>query len=105
MRPVLITGGAGFVGTNLAHRLMSEGTPVIVYDNLSRAGVERNLQWLREVHGDKVHVVIADVRDRATLHEAVKTASAVFHFAAQVAVTTSLADPQHDFAVNAAGTL
>jgi CDP-paratose 2-epimerase len=105
MRPVLITGGAGFVGTNLADRLMREGTPVIVYDNLSRAGVERNLQWLREVHGDRVHVVIADVRDRGALHEAVKTASAVFHFAAQVAVTTSLTDPQHDFAVNAAGTL
>jgi CDP-paratose 2-epimerase len=52
-RPVLITGGAGFVGTNLAHRLLCAGRNVLVYDDLSRPGVERNWQWLQATHGDK----------------------------------------------------
>jgi CDP-paratose 2-epimerase len=104
-RPVLITGGAGFIGTNLAHRLMSGGTPVVVYDNLSRAGVEQNLAWLRETHGPLLRVEIEDVRDRAALQRAVRGAGRVVHLAAQVAVTTSLVDPLHDFEVNARGTL
>lgn len=102
---VLITGGAGFIGTNLADRLLREGTPVLVYDDLSRPGVERNLSWLRQEHGDRLRVEIADVRDRAPLHWAVERASAVYHFAAQVAVTTSLTAPGDDFDVNARGTL
>ncbi|MFN3649257.1 MAG: NAD-dependent epimerase/dehydratase family protein [Armatimonadota bacterium] len=104
-RPVLITGGAGFVGTNVAHRLLSEGQPVLVFDNLSRAGVQQNLQWLRDTHGSAVQVEVADVRDPFALRDAVKRASRVFHFAAQVAVTTSLTDPFTDFDVNARGTL
>jgi CDP-paratose 2-epimerase len=104
-RPVLVTGGAGFIGTNLAHRIMSEGTPVIVYDNLSRPGVERNLRWLRDVHGTLLRIEIADVRNRPALLRAVRNASRVVHLAAQVAVTTSILDPMHDFEVNALGTL
>ncbi|MDQ3929773.1 MAG: SDR family NAD(P)-dependent oxidoreductase [Chloroflexota bacterium] len=104
-RPVLITGGAGFIGTNVAHRLLSEGREVLVYDNLSRAGVEQNLRWLKETHGDKVEAMRADVRDAASLRAAASRASAVFHFAAQVAVTTSLEDPIEDFTVNARGTV
>jgi CDP-paratose 2-epimerase len=104
-RPVLITGGAGFIGCNLAHRLLSQGKRVLLYDNLSRAGVERNLRWLRDVHGDAVQVQIADVRDAAMLRKAVHGVRQVFHFAAQVAVTTSLDDPLNDFEVNAQGTL
>jgi CDP-paratose 2-epimerase len=104
-RPVLITGGAGFIGTNLAHRLLSSGVPVLVYDNLSRPGVEQNLRWLCETHGALVQVEVADTRDTEAVHRAVARASHVFHFAAQVAVTTSLADPVHDFDVNARGTL
>jgi CDP-paratose 2-epimerase len=104
-RPVLVTGGAGFIGTNLAHRIMSEGTPVIVYDNLSRPGVERNLRWLRDVHGTLLRIEIADVRDRTAMVRAVRNASQVVHLAAQVAVTTSILDPIHDFEVNAFGTL
>ncbi len=53
LRPVLITGGSGFVGTNLAHRLLAAGCPVWLYDNLTRSGVERNLQWLCDTHGDR----------------------------------------------------
>jgi CDP-paratose 2-epimerase len=101
----LITGGAGFVGSNLAHRLMSSGRKVRILDNLSRPGVEQNLQWLRQQHGPLLEVVRADVRDAAAINQAVAGVQQVFHFAAQVAVTTSLEDPREDFAVNALGTL
>ncbi len=102
---VLITGGAGFIGTNLAHRLLSDGRPVLIYDDLSRPGVEHNLAWLREQHGARVHVEVADIRNSQALRAAVRSAEEVFHFAAQVAVTTSLTDPRHDFEVNVGGTL
>jgi CDP-paratose 2-epimerase len=101
----LITGGAGFIGANLAHRLLSEGRRVLVLDNLSRPGVEQNLKWLQEVHGDALEVAVEDVRDRAAVARAVARTRQVFHFAAQVAVTTSLADPIEDFSINAQGTL
>ncbi|MBI3802771.1 MAG: NAD-dependent epimerase/dehydratase family protein [Nitrospirae bacterium] len=104
-RPVLITGGAGFIGTNLAHRLLEQGRSVIVFDNLSRAGVEENLQWLRKQHHAGLEVEIEDIRNLIALRRSVARAGAVFHFAAQVAVTTSLTEPIHDFEVNARGTL
>jgi len=104
-RPVLITGGAGFIGTNLADRLLSAGVPVLIFDNLSRAGVERNLQWLIDTHGSLAQVEVSDTRNAQAVRRAVGRASHVFHFAAQVAVTTSLLDPLHDFDVNARGTL
>ncbi|MGC3997446.1 MAG: SDR family NAD(P)-dependent oxidoreductase [Anaeromyxobacter sp.] len=102
---VAITGGAGFIGANLAHRLLSSGVRVRLLDNLSRPGVERNLAWLVGTHGDRVELVRGDVRDRAAVETAVEGAAAVFHLAAQVAVTTSLNNPLQDFAVNALGTL
>lgn len=101
----LITGGAGFVGTNLAHALLADGASVLLYDNLSRAGVEQNWDWLRRTHGSRVQLARDDVRDAEALRHAVREAGQVFHFAAQVAVTTSLADPLFDFEVNARGTL
>jgi CDP-paratose 2-epimerase len=101
----LITGGAGFIGCNLAHRLLAAGRRVRVLDNLSRPGVEQNLQWLRQQHGDLLEFVRADVRDAAAVAQAMAGVQQVFHFAAQVAVTTSLEDPREDFAVNALGTL
>jgi CDP-paratose 2-epimerase len=104
-RPVLITGGAGFIGCNVAHRLLAAGHRVMLYDTLARSGVEQNVAWLRETHGDRVEAVIADVRDADSLRRAVARASRVFHFAAQVAVTTSLEDPLDDFGVNVGGTL
>jgi CDP-paratose 2-epimerase len=101
----LITGGAGFIGSNLAHRLLGAGRRVRVLDNLSRPGVEQNLQWLRQQHGELLEFVRADVRDAAAVAKAVAGVQQVFHFAAQVAVTTSLENPQEDFAINALGTL
>ncbi|MEW5745963.1 MAG: NAD-dependent epimerase/dehydratase family protein [Nitrospirota bacterium] len=105
LQPVLIIGGAGFIGTNLAHRLLATEQPVLIYDNLSRPGVERNLRWLREAHGDLVRVEIADICNRAALREALRGARQVFHFGAQVAVTTSLVNPDYDFTVNVCGTM
>jgi CDP-paratose 2-epimerase len=104
-RPVLITGGAGFVGSNLANRLLTAGRPVILFDNLSRPGVEHNVKWLRERHGDLVRLEVADIRDPHAVRNVVKQASQVFHFAAQVAVTSSLVNPIYDFEINARGTL
>jgi CDP-paratose 2-epimerase len=104
-RPVLITGGAGFVATNLAHRLLANKRRVIVFDNLSRAGVKANLQWLKQRHGSLLEVAGGDVRDSQALARAINRAARVFHLAAQVAVTTSLEDPLYDFEVNARGTL
>ena len=104
-KTVLITGGSGFIGTNLAHRIASSGGRVRLLDNLSRPGVEHNLNWLRETHGDRVAIDVADVRDPLAVRRAVADVDTVFHFAAQVAVTTSLTDPGHDFDVNARGTL
>lgn len=102
---VLITGGAGFIGTNLAASFLEEGRPVTLLDNLSRAGVRDNLTYLEGKFGPKVTFHEADVRDRSAVRAAVAEADVIFHFAAQVAVTTSLTDPLGDFGVNAAGTL
>ncbi|CAN5309501.1 N/A [soil metagenome] len=102
---VVVTGGAGFIGTNLTDRLLRDGVPVRVLDSLARPGVERNLRWLRKRHGDRLQVVIGDVRDRKLVLSAVNDAAHVYHLAAQVAVTSSLEDPRHDFEVNALGTL
>jgi CDP-paratose 2-epimerase len=103
--PVIITGGAGFIGTNVAHRLLNMGHTVYVFDNLSRRGAENNLKWLREQHKKNLEIIIADVRDMLAVENAIQYVSHVFHFAAQVAVTTSFINPMHDYSVNAKGTL
>ncbi len=100
----VITGGAGFIGSNLAHRLINEGHQVVVYDDLSRLGTDKNVEWLQATHGDVWALVQADVRDFDALHAAVAGADVVYHLASQVAVTTSVQDPRHDFEVNALGT-
>ena len=102
--PVLITGGAGFIGSNLADRLAGEGHRVRVYDALSRPGTDRNLQWLQSRHGDRIEFVHADIRDGDRVRAAAADVQAVFHFAAQVAVTTSMENPAEDFAINIGGT-
>lgn len=103
--PVLVTGGAGFIGCNIADRLARDGHDVIILDALARPGVEKNLDWLKARHDGRIHPIIADIRDEEALAKAVRDASAVFHMAAQVAVTTSLADPLDDFEINIRGTL
>ncbi|MFP4469513.1 MAG: GDP-mannose 4,6-dehydratase, partial [Bacteroidales bacterium] len=102
---VLITGGAGFIGTNVASYLMDRGFKVMIFDNLSRHNVKHNLDWLRENYSDHLQVRIADVRDVLAVKEAVKGASHIFHLAAQVAVTTSLEKPAFDYDVNVNGTM
>ncbi len=101
----MIVGGAGFIGSNLAKSLLQDGQEVVLLDSLSRPGVERNLAWLSARHGERLHPILADIRDTAALREAVSGSAAVFHLAAQVAVTSSLLDPRHDFSVNAEGTV
>jgi CDP-paratose 2-epimerase len=101
----LITGGAGFIGTNLADRLLGNGEHVTVLDNLSRPGVDANLRWLRATHPRRLRIVLADIRDAEAVQRAVQGVQRVVHLAAQTAVTTSLLDPRRDFDVNALGTL
>ena len=103
--PVLVTGGAGFIGSNLADRLAGQGHEVRVFDALAGPGVEANLAWLRRRHPGRIQAVVADLRDRAALEQAASGVSAVFHMAAQVAVTTSLDNPELDFDVNLRGTI
>ncbi len=104
-RPVLITGGAGFIGCNIADALAQKGYRVRLFDSLARPGVERNLQWLTHRHGDRIETVVADIRDEDELRRSAADVGAVFHMAAQVAVTTSLVDPREDFDINLRGTL
>ena len=105
MSRVLITGGAGFIGSNLADRLAEEGCDVAILDTLARPGVEKNLHWLLLKHRGKISHLTIDVRDREAVCAAVAGMDAVFHLAAQVAVTTSLVEPRADFEINLLGTL
>jgi CDP-paratose 2-epimerase len=101
----LITGGAGFVGANLAAALLNKGEDVIVFDNLSRKGTEHNLAWLRSLHYPGFQFIEGDVRNMEVLTRAFDGVDAVFHLAAQVAVTTSIENPRSDFDINAMGSL
>jgi CDP-paratose 2-epimerase len=101
---VLITGGAGFIGCNAAVYFMRHGDEVTIFDDLSRAGTDRNLEWVRS-QGD-VTFIKGDVRDAEAIKRAVAEVApdGVIHLAAQVAVTTSVVDPRTDFEINALGT-
>lgn len=103
---VLITGGAGFIGSNLAERLLSEpNTQVRIFDNFSRNGVAHNVKWLRALAGkNQLEVVKGDVRNARAVRQAAEDATDIFHFAAQVAVTTSVQNPGEDFDINVGGT-
>jgi CDP-paratose 2-epimerase len=103
--PVLITGGAGFIGSNLAERFLKAGRPVRILDNLSRPGVEHHLRYLCDTYGDLVAVHVGDVRNPGLVDEVAARCRSIFHLAAQGAVTTSLADPLGDFESNLQGTL
>ena len=106
-RSALIFGGAGFVGANLALRLLLEtSASVHVFDNLSRKSVQHNLETLKRAAGKsgRLRVTIGDVRDSAAVERAVRDATEIYQFAAQVAVTTSVTDPRSDFETNVVGT-
>ena len=105
-RVFMVTGGAGFIGSNYVNRLLSRGEQVIIYDNLSRLGAPRNLRWLEETFGaNAFRLVVGDVRNAETLAIWTRQADVVVHLASQVAVTTSVLNPREDFEVNALGTL
>jgi len=102
---VVVTGGAGFIGCNTVRRLLERGDHVLVYDNLSRRGARRNLEWLRQF--GPFEFVEADVRDYQRLSRVFleyRQVEAVIHLASQVAVTTSVQYPREDFEINALGT-
>lgn len=101
---ILITGGAGFIGSNLAAFYLKQGHHVSLYDNLSRKNVTENIAWLKSIDATKLEVIEKDVCDFTSLCDAVKNKDVIFHEAGQTAVTTSLTDPRHDFEVNAQGT-
>ena len=106
-RSVLIFGGAGFIGANLAQHLLREtSASVHLFDNLSRKGVQHNLQQLKSLSGKsgRLRVTIGDVRDASAVERAVCSATEIYQFAAQVAVTTSIGDPRADFETNCIGT-
>lgn len=104
-RHILITGGAGFIGCNLAAHYARRGQRVMILDNHSRPGVAENVRWLKQQFGTNIVSRQEDVLNRGAVQSAVAGAEMIYHFAAQVAVTTSLRDPVHDFQVNALGTL
>jgi CDP-paratose 2-epimerase len=101
----LVTGGAGFIGSNYVHRLLKRGEQVVIYDNLSRPGARANLAWLRDTFGGSaVQLVEGDVTEARQLTRSAETADVVVHLAGQVAVTTSVTHPRRDFEANALGT-
>ena len=104
-RRALITGGAGFLGVNAALHLIKDGWFVTLLDNLSRPGTERNLKYVITKYPNRTAFVKEDVRNAQALSAHVTKQDAILHLAGQVAVTTSLIDPNTDFDVNARGTL
>jgi len=101
---ILITGGCGFIGCNLANSFLQKGAEVIIYDNLSRSGAEKNKKWLEDNHQKNLTFIHGDIRDFRGLKSATKDADTIFHTAAQVAVTTSVKNPKEDFEINVLGT-
>ncbi len=101
----LITGGAGFVGSNLAAHLLGKGERVSVFDSLARHGASENLAWLRSlglssfIHGD--------VRNAFDVEETIRSVQpeVIFHLAGQVAMTTSIESPRRDFEINVLGSI
>jgi CDP-paratose 2-epimerase len=102
---ILITGGTGFIGSNLAYRLLNQGHKITIFDNLSRSGCELNLAWLRDAYGSNAfRLITANLSDFDALCQAAEGADRIYHLAGQVAVTTSVQNPRLDFESNALGT-
>ena len=104
-RNYLVTGGAGFIGSNYVHRLLKRGEKVTIFDNFSRGGAPRNFDWLKSEFGESAFdVIVGDVKDAEKITASAKSADVIVHLAGQVAVTTSVTDPREDFESNALGT-
>jgi CDP-paratose 2-epimerase len=103
-RNILVTGGAGFVGSNLVGSLLRDGHQVTVFDSLRRPGTEHNLAWLKGQPSGRLRFIHGDVRDFDAVQSAVAEAGVIYHLAGQVAVTTSVEDPRTDYEINALGT-
>jgi len=101
----LITGACGFLGSNIAARLLQHREKVILFDDLSRVGSQQNLSWLKSL--GEVEFVREDIRNHGAIKSAVQRAKpeVVFHLAGQVAMTTSLQNPRDDFEINVTGSL
>lgn len=99
----LVTGGCGFLGSNLSAEILKRGDELFVFDNLSREGAYLNLKWLQEQ--GKFKFYNSDIRSYNDVEKAVREAKpdVVFHLAGQVAMTTSLDDPRRDFEINVIG--
>lgn len=108
IQKVLITGGAGFVGSNLTDKYLSKRCHVTVFDNLSRpgGGAKKNIEQILAKHeqNPNLEFIKGDIKDIHQLIDAMKDVDAVFHVAAQTAMTTSIDDPTDDFETNALGT-
>lgn len=104
-KDILITGGAGFIGSNYALRRIKNGDKVTIFDNLSRDGACANLDWITNLTGEGAYKFVeGDVRDFSALRDVIPGREVIVHLAAQVAVTTSVTDPELDFTINARGT-
>jgi len=102
---ILITGGCGFIGTNFAEYFIEKGHDVTLLDNLSRRGSAENLEWIQKKY-PQTRFVKADIRtDNEILEKELPAQDAIYHLAAQVAVTTSVENPREDFEINVVGTL
>lgn len=100
---LLITGGCGFLGSNLAADALARGDELLVFDNLSRSGSRANLEWLQKQ--GKFMFEHGDIRNQNDITRVVQSfkPEAVFHLAGQVAMTTSIANPRMDFEINVLG--
>jgi CDP-paratose 2-epimerase len=96
---ILVTGGAGFIGSNTAYSFAKAGHKVTIVDNLSRKGSEENYNWLMKENN--IHPIITDIRNKFGC----EVPDVIFHFAAQTGVIPSVKNPIEDFSVNAMGTL
>jgi len=99
----LITGGCGFLGSNIASEILKQGNELIVFDSLYRFGSYQNLEWLKSQ--GEFRFIHGDIRNTNDVENTIKTykPDVIYHLAGQVAMTTSIADPRMDFEVNAGG--
>jgi len=102
MKRILVTGGAGFIGSNLVPHLIEKGHSVTVLDNLSSGKLE-NLSTVR--NNPNFHFIRGDIQDKAALHEALCMVDAVVHLAALIDISASVIDPLRTHEVNGTGTL